>query len=459
MPLPDTTPETLPATCNVRSWVVWAPGFHKDELYGHNRSEQIVTNFDYLTTKLRHTIPQAGIGHDQQQRFAKSLGFLSVGQVTGCRAVPGHDGYFEIDVRNVPTEVGAEVNAGRLCSGSAELKNHIRDPKDPAKEVPGDVLTGVAFLGDEQPAIRVFPPELMERSRPHATFDNGSPVPPSPSPARWLNAMADVTKALAAEYRGEFDPTKRTARIKGREYAAATVCFSDFTPDPGPTMNLTPELEAALIAAGVSPEQIAQAKAAGAGAPPAAVMAAPVAGAGAPPVADTDGDMMSMCKKFAEDPAATPEQKMMAAVYADNAEMKKRIGAFEASAEANAKKDEEAKMAAFSAQVETECSKIVKKVAPHIVQTVIKPQAIAILTAKHFAAETDRVKAFSDFFAGFAMLPDNPQLAKNLIADAKGTGKNAAPNSSETLTALIGPGSLLDRQFGTADMRQRLNVA
>ena len=414
---------------------MFGPGFWKGDLYTPQRNEQVVRNYARLATKLRHTVPFAKLGHDKQQRFALSLGFTNVGSVTRCDGVPGYPGYFEIDVDNVPTEVGGEINAGRLCGGSVELKSHERDPEDASKEVPGDVLTGISFLGEEQPAVRSFPPELRARSVPRATFADGAPVPANPSPARWLEAMADVTRQMAAEYRGEFVPERRAVRIKGREFSAKTVCFSDFDPNGPPPM--TPEKEAALAAAGFTPEEIAAMKAAlpaattaAAGTPgaPAVPVTSPTMSAAPKPGEPTD--FMSMCKKYADDPAATPEQKMMSAafskMFADNEENKKRIGELQASAEATQKKDADAQMAAFSAYYEPKLLALARKVEPVLIEKSIRPALADIAAAKTFASASDRFAAVDALLGRYLMQPDDPRLAP-----APGPAVKQTPSSTE----------------------------
>jgi len=425
---PDTA--ALPATCEIRNWVIFGPGLHKDDLYTPARCRQVVANFAaYSATG--HTVPRAALGHDQQQRFARSLGFPSVGRVARCALVPGYEaqGVFEIDVAGVPTEVGGEVGAGRLAGGSVELKSHQKNPADPSTEIPGDLLTGVALLGEEQPAVRNFPPELRERTRPRATFADGSPVPPNPSPARWLEAMAEVTRAMAAEFRGEYLPDRRALRVGGREYSAAAVCFSADLVAPNPGRTMTPEQEAALQAAGFTPEQIAAMKAAlpGAAAPAVPPTNPTMSDPAKKPAAmgdlvvthDDEAQMAAMCKKYADDPAATPEQKMFARMYADMqgmrkefAEDKKRLGELQAAADAAQKQTAEAQMAAFSADLDARVKALARKVPPVALEA-LKRQWAALYapTAKAFSTEADRLRAFSDEVAGYAARPDDPRLA------------------------------------------------
>lgn len=441
------TGKNLPPTCSIKGLVAFGPGIHKGELYTPARCLQITRNFERLKGK---TIPLAKIGHDKQQRFAKSLGFINVGTVTRCEPI-GDTGCFEVDIDDVPTEVGGEVNAGRLCGSSVELKSQEPDPGNPAQKIPGDVLTGISLLGEEQPAVRNWPADLQKRAKPHATFADGSPVPPSASPARWLNAMADVTRQMAAEYQGEYRADRRAVRINGHEYSELTVCFSDFQPDKPEQPNkpeqsnqpdlinqpdagiaaMTPDQKAALKAAGFTDEQIVKMEASltttAAAATPAPVPPPTNPTMSAEPKPGEKMDFAAMCKKYAEDEKATPEQKMMAAMFSEMEENKKRVGELQASADAAQKKDEEAKMAAFSAEVAAECAKIAKKVEPKVIESVVKPTALGILTSKTFSSETDRRKTFSDYFAGFAAMPDDPRLASTKPASTNPTPAGKRP--------------------------------
>lgn len=450
-------------------WVCFGPGPHKDgkDYYSPAMCERIVSNFQRLrghtTPRAKMPQPAAKIGHDPEQavaeRLKKSLGFLSVGNVTAVRNVPGYPGYVEIDVRNVPTRaVGGEIAAGRINSGSVELIPGILDPDDPARRIDGPILTGVSFLGEEQPAVRNFPKELRARATPRATFDDGTPVPPNADvPPEWIEAMSAAHRSLMSAL------ARPTVSVAGREYAASVICFSDLSPlPPARTKPMTPEQKAALAAKGLTPEQIADIEMiVGPAVPPPAAPTA-MADPGAMPTSaatPSDGDMMAACMKYADDPKATPEQKMFAAMakkFADVDELKKRFGAVEAKTEEAQKKDEAAKMAAFSAQVESalDAHKIRLRYEPKHVEASIKPEAMRLLTTATFADEADRVKTFSDYFAGLALKPEDARLAS--VATLKPNAGPARP--SEALNALIGPGSLIEKQFGPG-IRKRLNVA
>lgn len=408
-------------TCSIKGLVAFGPGTHKGELYSVERSARVPENFKLLPG----TVPAAKLGHDVQQRFARSLGFPNVGTVTRCGAVPGYPGVWEVDVSNVPAEVGAQWNAGFLKSASVELSPEVRHPDDPAKKV-GPVLTGISLLGEEQPAVRNFPPELRRRATSagaRAAYADGSEVPPAASPGRWLDAMADVTRAMAQEFAAEFDAARNVLRLRDREFTAATVCFSDFQPEAA----MDPELEAKLKAAGLTPEQVA------------AVLPLlrqpPAPGAVPPPAPDADHDQMAddapaptedmaaACRRYAEDPAATPEQKMMAAMFAEMGELKKRYSEVAAAQEETQKKDDAAKMAAFSDRVEQALKPVYRKVAPVVVEKVHKPTLMGVLTNKTFADEAERVRTFNDYVAALHALPDDPRLSQS----AAGAETNARP--------------------------------
>lgn len=401
------TDAQVPQTCNVLGLVCFGHGAHKDgkDFYSPAMVDRIADNFKRLPGK----VPQAKIGHDKRQlmaeRLKQSLGFPAVGQVTRCDKVPGYPGFIEVDIRNVPTKaVGGEIAAGRLNSTSVELNPSERDPNDPSKIIEGPILTGIAFLGEEQPAVRNWPAELRERAKPKATFADGSPVPPNPDiPPQWLDAMSDVSRQIAREFSGDYSPERGTITIRGRDYSAAVACFSDLSPAPSEPI-MTPEKEAALVAAGFSPDEIAAMKAALPGAGP-IVEATPVP----PPsqmAAEPDGDeaMMSACKKFAEDPNATPGEKMMAQMYSAMSkkfsDMTKRFGAVEAVTAEKAKKDEADKMAAFSAGIAERCERLINagKMSPFEADSVVKPRAKIIGESKTFSSESDRTKVLSDLF-------------------------------------------------------------
>jgi hypothetical protein len=418
-PVPAAAAQALPPTCSIKGLVAFGPGVFKGELYSPARCDQVADNFAALGG---HPPPLAKIGHDVQQRYARSLGFPNVGRVTRCAKVGG--GCWEIDIEGVPTEVGGKVNAGLLRGASVELKPHYRDPRDPARELPGDVLTGVSLLGEEQPCVTNWPAELRARAVPRATFADGRPVPPSHELSRWLDLAAEVSDDIAAEQGAQFSADRSRVRIGGREYDARTLCFSAFDPNPGGRTMTPEEIRAKLTAAGKSPEEVEQILAAlgagGATPPPAPAPAPPPPG---------DGDMMAACAKFAADPAATPEQKMMAAMakkFADiegeNAELKKRFGAYEAAKEADQKKTEEAQMAAFSDKVAAACKPLYERIAPVVVDKVHRPTLMGVMTARTFASEGDRVKAFNDYLAPLLALPPDPRLAAKPGPAVTGTG-------------------------------------
>lgn len=455
MPTAPAAPAARPVTCSIKGLVAFGPGLHKGELYTPARCTQIARNFAATGGR---PVPLAKIGHDRQQRFARSLGFPNVGVVTRCEPI-GDTGCFEVDIDNVPVEVGGKVNAGRLRGASVELKSKQRDPRDPARELPGDILTGISLLGEEQPCVANWPEGLRSRAVPVATFPDGSLVPADHEMSRWLDLAAEVSDDIAAEAGGQFSADRRTVRIKGRQYVADALCFSDFDTNPDATM--TPEQEAALQAAGFTPEQIAAMKAAIPGNAPAVPPTSPTMSDGKPAAPATPGvSMADMCKKYADDPAATPEQKMMAAMYSDfskkfadmeskSAEDKKRIGELQASAEAQQKATADAQMAAFSAEVDrviegeyTPAGVCVRPGLSRKVPPVARPALKKLLVdlygpgVKAFSSEADRVKAFSDHVASLASTPDNPSLATGPGKAVVGTPSRLSATGLKVLTAI-----------------------
>lgn len=437
MPAPDHTAERTPPTCEIRDWRVFTNGFHKDSFYSPAMVQRIAANFAAIPPA--DLTPVAGLGHDRKKRIAASIGLPNVGEVTGCRATPGGDLY--LTVTNVPAWLGGMINARRYRAGSVELLPEFRSPSDASTTYPGPVLSGVAVLGDEQPAVKGCEP-------PRAVFADGSPVPPNHDP---MPVSGEVMASLYS------DAAPHPA-----------LCFSDATPLPtgAPMTPLTPDQEAALLAKGVAADVIASLKGGAAMAAQPAVDAAPVPPPASPasptPMGgDASQDQFAeMCKKYADDPAATADQKMMAAMYSamskkfgdETGELKKRIGAFEASAEAAAKKDEEAKMAAFSADVDARCDRLVRdgKVSPAEVASVVKPSALNIGRAKTFSSEADRVKVLGELFATYEGRAVNPAFARAAgIATAKdaATGKRVITPSQAQMIRPDGP---LDRAAPTA---------
>lgn len=418
----------LPATCNVLGLVAFGPGYHKNQLYSPQMVDRIPANFRRLEG---HTIPRAKIeggqpgakiGHDKEQliaqRLKQSMGFLSVGKITRCDPLPGYPGYIVLDIRGVPTRaVGQEIAADRLPGTSVELIPELPDPNDPSQTIEGPILTGIAFLGEEQPAVRNWPAELRERARPKATFDDGSPVPANGDiPQEWLDAQSDVSQVMAARMGAEFSAETRTVKYRGREFADRTLCFSDIsevtTMDP----------KAQLAAAGLSPEQIEMVMGimgggAGAAPPPTTAAAPPPpppdagggagAGGGAPPPMPMSSDAMKRCMAWGTDPKATEDQKMMSAAFS---EVSKQLGAVNKFAEDAQKSVVATKTAAFGAACEVEIAPLRTKLPPAFIDQVILPARDDIAKAATFGSESDRLTAFKTVTDRYKSLPDDPRL-------------------------------------------------
>jgi hypothetical protein len=219
--VPDAAPEP-PPTCEIRGWAVFAPGYHKGTLYTPEDVARMAANFGRLRD---HLTPRMGLGHDREKRLAASLGLPAAGRVTDARA--DADGNLVLDLDQVPTWLGGQINAGRFPGGSIECNPSAPDPDDPAQTIRGPVLTGIALLGEEQPAVKGLPP-------PVAVFADGTRVPPSTDP---LPVPGEVLAAMSAAYRA--DP------------AAPTLCFSE---TPMPTRD---EMNQQLQACGLDPAQYA----------------------------------------------------------------------------------------------------------------------------------------------------------------------------------------------------------
>ncbi len=212
------------STCNVLGLCAFGPGYHKvNGFYSANSCDTIVTNFRRLAGYLT---PLARLGHDVNERLQDSLGFINCGKVTSADPIPGYPGYVSIDIRGVPVEIGEQISAGRICGVSVELVTDARDPTDNSKKLPGNTMTAVSFLGEEQPAVKSYPPALWERAKPKATFPDGSPVPPARDCVKWLAAMASVLCQTDEGVR------RMTARIGDRDYPVKSVAFAQMYAAP-----------------------------------------------------------------------------------------------------------------------------------------------------------------------------------------------------------------------------------
>jgi hypothetical protein len=169
---------TTPGTFSVTGWKVFRPGYHKERLFTQADCRAVVQNFAKLSEgEQPYLRAKAKLGHNTQQRMAQSLGLANVGRIVACREVPNNGG-IEIDVDGIPVEVLAqdedgkatvfnlksEFDRGGYDDGSVELEYDLPDPDDPSKKIPGPVLTGVAFLGEEQPAVKGSPSPKVEFS-------------------------------------------------------------------------------------------------------------------------------------------------------------------------------------------------------------------------------------------------------------------------------------------------------
>lgn len=373
--------------CRLLRWKVFAPGFHNGELYVAPAVATVPANFAALKGLV---VPVGKLGHDRQQRLLRKLGFPNCGQVTRCD--PTADGGYEIDLDRIPVDVGEMVNAGWLNSGSVELKQNYRDPRDPAKKLPGDVLTAIALLGEEQPA-------LPGMELPKATFPDGTEVPAATRMPDWLGAMADVTREMSAAVEPEAD--------------CKTICFSAMFQERPVTPD---EIIAAL--ATMSPDDKAKV---------AAVLEAEE------PAPNPDATM-------SDDPTKKPadEPVTMAAVkkcFAEALEpVTKRVGALEADKTAMMSAAAEEKEKAFSAQVDREVKArdLHLKYTPHQLKTAVRPTALALLNSKEFSSEADRTREFSAYFDGLAAKPTDP-LLKSTVADGQGAGDGTLTPFQQTL--------------------------
>lgn len=388
--MPEGTPQpadSLPPTCEVRDWPVFANGTHKGELYPPAAIHAIVANFARLRGRLT---PVAALGHDRQARLTASLGLPNVGEIVGVRTTDGRN--LVLDIRNVPTWLGGMINAGRYLAGSVELKPHYPDPADASKRIDGPVIEAVAFLGEEPPEVKGLPP-------PRATFADGTEVPPNWHPL-------PVPSEVVATMSGDSKPTTR-----GRD---PVLCFSEsvMTPD---------EMKAALK--DFLPE--------------AAIAAMDEAGLRACYDAMLGGGAAafsaSMKKKFAADPTPDPKpapqddelKKFMAETTRCMSDLTKRMGDVEAAKVADQKTTEEAKVAAFSDRVEKVLDDNATRFAPAL-RPALKLAGMNALTAKTYGELSgDGEKAFAAWKAGIEAMPPNKLFSAGVVDKPAAAALNA----------------------------------
>lgn len=386
-------------TCRVDAWPVFVNGLHKGENYPPGQLDRMVENFARLSgpdAEVRGVDggpwleAPAKLGHNARQRAKASLGFPAFGRVTRVERGSA-DGWLRLWLDEVPARVGGWINGRLLRSGSIELKDSVPDPRDPAKPIPGPILTGVGFLGEEPPAV-------PGGGKLRAVFADGSPVPPDTDPVPLMAAIAA----------GEPDDATP-------DYSLA---FSDDTETPTPE---PPVDKTAIVAAfkALPPEEQAAALA--------EMSAAPAAGAvlsGDPAAKPAGGEL-------------PPEMKAMAdEVKKCMSDLTARVGAIEgdsAKKMADAAEDKEKAFAAeFDRQVERHELRV--KVEPYKL-AILKDQARDIYLTRAFSDGAARTKAFSDHFAPFAALPVNPAL-RSTVADGGPKGAELTTGGRATLKTL-----------------------
>lgn len=160
--------KTAPAGENykITGWKVFKPGFWKGDYYSAADCKRAHDNFQkYSTGPEPYIKPKTKLGHDDEQRLVNSLGLPNCGPITSCRMTD--DDGFELDIEGVPPAIGKEIEAGRINDGSVELDWNVPDPNDPQKIIPGPVLMGIAFLGEEHPGVKGLPaPKVTKFSEP-----------------------------------------------------------------------------------------------------------------------------------------------------------------------------------------------------------------------------------------------------------------------------------------------------
>ena len=440
-------------TCEVRDWVVFYPGYHKGELYGEEQAGRMADNFARLRS---HLTPVVKIGHDSDQllaeRLKRSLGFLNVGRVTGVKRLPG--GRTAITITGIPVEVGEQINAGTLNSGSVEIIPWHPDPSDPAKRIEGPVLTAISLLGEEQPALKGLPP-------PRAVFADGTPVPPAKSVAKWLTAMAEVTKEFALASRGRSLLPRRYA-FADCSVPVATICFSEMGMNPDAMkQQLMSDYGLPDDAIPSDPSQLAKLHGAMTGskfsshmkkkfagdlpdmggaappAPPAPPAASPPPG---PPLPDQNAAFADEEFDLGDDDGdeAPPyAKKMMSAMKKFAAHCTKRMGALEAAQTGMQKADEEAKTAAFAERVDAVLAAATGKIPP-VLRASFRQAGLNALKTRQFGDRThaNGEAAFQAWKAEIDRLPVT-RLFSDQVVDQPNRGEHPlTANGMAVLNAL-----------------------
>lgn len=476
----------MESTCEIRDWPVFAPGTFKEtgEYFSPADVEAFGRNFQAYSSSDPPALPVLlKLGHHRQQRYAESLGFPSLGRVVAAHTDPKTHVFIVDRAVGVPRIVGSAINSGLIASGSIEIppKGAWRPPDDPAAEIDGDVVSGVALLGEELPGVPGF-------RGPRAVFADGTPVPPLTDEEYrwWLERMGAVmaNKSSAAGNVGDED-----------KYAARSLCFSALTFEAEPIMD-APAIIAALQADPALLEQVlagVQASTPAAAAPEAEVVMsgsdglrgknqdAQIRAMNSDGTKGSNGDGGAGRHDTHDTYSATGSQPnngpasgdtgfaaLFSAFSAFSADMRefsaditKRISNLEAAESGRKKEKEESKMSAFVARADADIEKheIRRKVAP-VALAAVREQLINTLASQTFASEADRGKAYDGIVQMYAALPVNPMLRDSIQDSADRSNPKALVASNPQVAALLNAGNLR-RAFPetSAKIAEKLGVA
>lgn len=432
-----------PPTCEVRNWRVFTDGVHKGDLFQPADVDEIARNF---ATVSKYRTPRVGLGHDKAKRLAASLGLPSAGDITGCRS-DGRGGLY-LDLSNVPTWVGAKINAGQYPGGSVELKKDFRLPPDPATVIPGRYLDGVALLGEEQPAVPGCEP-------PKAVFADGTPVPPNYDPVKVAPSVLTPPDPITADAEHAVAFSEDVNMAMPPANAAAMNHFSKpqhnedgdiigygvdkrkrhdkghYSETP---VNPTQQPDLMSQFAALTPDQQAKCMA--------AVAAEPAPAPAVPPVDPNKPAVMGDTTE--PDGDEPPWAKKLSAMFSD---LDKRVSNLSAAYSEEAKKKDEQEMSAFSADLDALYASgkdaagvpYSRKLSPAQWKARRDLAMSEAATAK-FSADV-RGSTVAGLKGLFDALPADPRLTST-INDATATAK---PGLTPLQRAMVAPGSVLDR--------------
>lgn len=144
---PSIFPDESGETADVKNQAIFSMGIHKGRIFTRQDLDQMVENFNSLRQMVK--VP-AKLGHGKDN-YGTRNGFPAVGWVDSIR----RDGpYLIADFTKVPIAVANGIERQAWKTKSSEIMiDYNTNYTDPSGRNIGPVLVGVAFLGEELPAV------------------------------------------------------------------------------------------------------------------------------------------------------------------------------------------------------------------------------------------------------------------------------------------------------------------